>query len=371
MPFRLTRIEGRFMFRFVFIAVLVLAAATPRHAAAEYAWVSSVKTATWGAANKIGQCWDDCTEACSETARGWLRQSVDYLAPTAREEAGRRYGLRLPEKLKTDDKLVVLIQGLDSSTDYWHDLAPLLMQEGYAVAWFAYPNDQPLADSATLLAAEMERWRVAHPRLKADLVCHSMGGIIARAYLEGDQYAGGVRKLLLLAPPNHGSCYSRFSVGCDAVEHFRLWQSDPDWSWTWMITDGLGEARRDLAPGSRFLADLNGRPRRPGVHYTIVAGNRSCGWRYAGTALRWSAACLPGTQWANTVAAKVNGWATDLESRPALNDGLVEIENAILPGVDDVVIVPADHTTIACSRSGRAPVAWPIIKARLASARRK
>jgi hypothetical protein len=193
-----------------------------------------------------------------------------------------------------------------------------------------------------------------------------MGGILARAYVEGDEYTGGVERLVLLAPPNHGSCYSRFSVCCDAVEHFHLWRSEPEWSWTWMVADGLGEARHDIAPGSRFLAELNSHGRRQNVRYTIVAGNRSCGWRYAAGALRWSSVCLPGTQWGNRANEKLHAWAADVESRESTNDGLVTMESALLPGVDDFVILPADHTTLACSRNGQPPVAWPIIQQRLA-----
>lgn len=354
------------MHRFILLIALAFVACLPQPASAEYAWVAQVRQAASRTAVSIGQCWNRCTDACASTTRGWLRKSVDYLAPTAKQEAARRFGLQLPERLGANDRLVVLIHGLDSSGDYWRDLVPLLEQEGYAVARLKYPNDQPLAESAALLAVEMARLRGSYPGVQADLVAHSMGAIVARVYLEGDDYAGGVEQLILLAPPNHGSCYSRFSVLSDVVEHCALWKTDPEWSWTWMITDGLGEARRDIAPGSQFLAQLNAKARRQNVRYTIVAGNRSCGWRYAGNVLRWSTLCMPRCAWSKPAQDKLQLWATRLESRSGVTDGLVKIENALLPGVDDVVIVPADHTTIACSRSGCPPVGWPIIRERLA-----
>src|SRR5439155_6981900 len=39
------------------------------------------------------------------------------------------------------------------------------------------------------------------------------------------------------------------------------------------LGDGLGEAARDLTPGSAFLTALNRLPRRPGVAYHILAGD--------------------------------------------------------------------------------------------------
>lgn len=353
------------MYHRLWIVVIAVVLLAPRSAWAEYAWVTRIKQATANATAKVGQYWDRCSDSCGTTARRWVNNSVDWWSPDARQEAARRVGLRLPEKLQPDDHLIVLVHGLDSDAEYWQDLRPLIEGEGYRVAPLLYPNDQPIADSAGLLAAELTALRAAHPQLKIDILAHSMGGIIARACLEGDDYDGGVGRLVMLAPPNHGSCYSRFSVCCDMVEHFRLWRSDPEWSWTWMITDGLGEARGDIAPGSPFLTDLNARGRRQGVRYTIVAGNRSCGWRYAATAVRWSTVCLPDTQWSSTVGGKLHQWASELEARETSDDGLVEVRNAMLSGVDDVVVVPADHTTIACSRNGCLPVAWPVIKDRL------
>jgi pimeloyl-ACP methyl ester carboxylesterase len=354
------------MYRLVLTAALGIVALLPRPASAEWAWIRHTREFASQAAGGIGRCWNNSVEACAEAARGWVRASVDYLDPNARQEAARRYGLRLPEGLESAQRLVVLIHGLDSSAEHWRDLTPLLEQDGYIVATLAYPNDQPLDDSAALLAGEMARLRGAHPRLAVDIVGHSMGGIIARAYLEGEGYAGGVERLILLAPPNHGSCYSRFSVLSDFVEHCGLCCTEPDWSWTWTVTDGLGEARRDIAPGAVFLQQLNARARRHGVRYTIVAGNRSCGWRYAANVLRWSTICVPDARWSKPLDDKLRGWADGLEARTGSNDGLVEIENALLPGIDDVVIVPADHTTISCSSNGRPPVAWPVIRDRLA-----
>src|SRR5206468_1219628 len=100
------------------------------------------------------------------------------------------------------------------------------------------------------------------------------GGLVARDYLEGDAYAGGVRHLILLGTPNLGSKWATYRIALEAQEHYNLWRHEPTWSPTWMITDGLGEAGRDLKPTSGFLRELNSRPRRVGVAYTIIAGSQ-------------------------------------------------------------------------------------------------
>lgn len=336
-----------------------------RPVSAEYAWVAKIRQAAAHAAEQASDCWHYCTAKCGAATRTCLRRSADWWSPEARGQAAARCGLRLPEQIDSNGRLIVLIHGLDSDADYWNDMLPTMQADGFTAAPFVYPNDQPISDSARLLAAELMALNRAHPKLKTDIVAHSMGGILARAYVEGDEYRGGIQRLILLAPPNQGSCYSRFSICSDAVEHFHLWRSEPNWSWAWMAADGLGEARHDIAPGSTFLAELNRRGRRPGVSYTIIAGNRNCGWRYAGNLVRWSSVCVPGTEWGESCSGQLREWADDIESVASGSDGLVPLESAALSGVDDLVIVPADHTTIACSRNGRPPVAWPIIKDRL------
>lgn len=347
-------------------AVFVVATlCVSRPASAEYAWVTKVRQAVAYTAEQACDCWHDCTETCGAATRRCLRRAADWWSPDARTQTAARCGLRLPEHFDAEGRLVILIHGLDSDADYWNDMLPAIEADGYTTAPFVYPNDQSISESARLLAAELATLSRSHPKLKADIVAHSMGGILARAYVEGDDYQGGIGRLILLAPPNQGSCYSRFSICCDVVEHFHLWRTEPDWSWAWMAADGLGEARRDIAPGSAFLEELNKRGRRPGVRYTIIAGNRNCGWRYAGNLVRWSSICVPGTEWGGCVNGKLKEWADDIESFMSTSDGLVPLASAVLSGVDDLVIVPADHTTIVCSRNGRPPVAWPVIKERL------
>ena len=303
--------------------------------------------------------------AASDRARVWVRTSAARWTPEDRRPS---YGLTLSAPPDDAKPLVVLVHGLDSGAAFWQDLADLLAAEGHQLAYFDFPNDQPIADSAKLLARELQSLHEAHPNLQTALLTHSMGGIVARSYVEGPDYAGGIDRLILLAPPNQGSRYARWNCCSEMAEHFALWRSDPNWHWTWPFIDGVGEAGRDLRPESSFLTNLNARPRREGVSYTIIAGNRSCGWRYTAASLGLVARCVPELRIEadDRLRERLTVWAAQLRDRPAAGDGLVTVASTRLDGVGDFVIVPADHATIACSRDDLPPIAWETIRERLA-----
>ncbi len=130
----------------------------------------------------------------------------------------------------------------------------------------------------------------------------------------------------------------------------------------------MGEAGRDLQPQSKFLSELNAQSRREGVRYTIIAGNRNCGWRYCADGLQCVAGCIP--DWRieadDRMRDGLTSLAAQLRERSAETDGLVLVSNVRLDGVDDFVIVPADHATIARSCDGCPPASWETIKDRLA-----
>jgi pimeloyl-ACP methyl ester carboxylesterase len=301
-----------------------------------------------------------------------VRVFVAYAAPQNTAAQQRRYGLFLPPGFsEADGRLVILIHGLDSGADVWGCLAPRLECEGYRVAYFNYPAAQGIADSAELFAQNMTVLRETFPGLKVDIVAHSMGSLVARSYVEGPQYADGdVDHLLLIAPPNHGSSWAGAEWALKLTRNCDLCMHDPDWHWTWMITDGLGEGARDLKPKSPFLRQLNGRPRRAGVKYTIIAGSQGPGWRIAAGAVAAPAGWVPNrcAEWWGIRHARhgLQHWSDSLRSHTGKSDGPVTVKSARLDGVADLVLLPADHTAMYCAVGGRPPAAWETIRDRLA-----
>lgn len=306
----------------------------------------------------------------TDAARAATRTFTAVVAPEATADQLRTVGLMLPTKLDPTKRLVLLVHGLDSDRTKWFRMADLLADAGYQVGWFSYPSDQPIADSAALFAKHYEAMRDIYPTMPVDVLAHSMGSLVTRSYIESDQYVGGVDHLILIGPPNHGSRWAKYRFALELKEHFDLWRHEPDWSPTWMITDGLGEAGRDLKPRSDFIATLNARPRRADVKYTIIAGDRHPGWRITGNTVAAMSHVVPtraATWWGlRQTVGGINALASAIKDQPSSGDGPVSIKSTKLDGVDDRVVLHADHNALFQPIEGDVPAAWDTIKDRLA-----
>lgn len=315
----------------------------------------------WFDPAKLPKDWDaDCDAAV---------RFMQIAAPDATARQSRRFGLHLPNDLDPTRPLVVLVHGLDGDGASCAQLGALLQKDGHQVAYFSYPADQPLDRSAALLADHLEALRHDFPPLRVELVTQSMGGLIARQYVEGADYAGGIDRLIMIAPPNSGSAWSPLAPIMKLAVNASQWWNDADWSPAWMITQGITQAARDLWPGSRFLIDLNSHPRRAAVRYTIIAGDRPISYRFEAQALeladRVLDAAMPPSWIARQINSAVEGQIQRIGDRTGEGDGPVSVQSARLAGVDDFVIVPADHVSLYKSVQGCTPAAWPIIKDRL------
>ncbi len=302
-----------------------------------------------------------------------IRTFTAAAAPDATANQRREYGLLMPKVVDPRRPMVVLIQGLDCGCGNSMALGQLLEGRGFQPAYFSYPSDGPIEDSAAMLTQNMKAVRETFPQMQVDIVGHSMGGLIARRYVEGDEYAGGVRHLILVATPNGGTRWATFRFALEVVEHYQLWKNDPNWRPSWMITDGLGEAGDDLQPRSDFLTQLNSRPRREGVMYTIIAGDQN-------VIMPMTAHALDGA--ANVLPARVAGWWGFRQTEGALHsaaervslhtgksDGPVSLKSTRLEGVDDYVVVRANHNSLYLSEDGQPPAAWGVIRDRFARLR--
>lgn len=280
-----------------------------------------------------------------------------------------RYGLVLPADYDAKRPLVLLIHGMDSDSHMWGSMVKLLQADGHQVASFAYPDDGAIDEAGMLLADGMADWRIRFPDARPmSVIAHSMGGLVTRHYVEGAGYRGGVERLIMLGTPNHGSTWTGWRWATEWNSQYKTCQRDGNWSWSKLTEDGNGEAATDLKPGSTFLTSLNALPRREGIAYTIVAGNRSAVRQVGADWLACTADWTPKGVWGlrqahEGMAAK----AADLRQVVAECDGPVTLDSAKLDGVEDFVVVSADHTSLAC---GQPPAAWDVIRERLKSVKR-
>jgi pimeloyl-ACP methyl ester carboxylesterase len=299
-----------------------------------------------------------------------VRVFTEVAAPKATAAQRASFGLLLPRKVDETRAMTVLIHGLDCNRFNWAPMADYLERQGHQVAYFTYPSDQPLIDSASLLHDQIAALRDAYPNMVINFVTHSMGALVARQFIESPDYTGGIERLIMIAPPNHGSKWASLRWALELEEHYYLWRDEPGWSPTWMITDGLGEAARDLKSKSLFLKDLNGHPRRDCVRYTIIAGNQHPAARMTGNVLSDTARIVPSKVrdvWG--FRQTYNGLrhaGQNLRESESGSDGPVSVKSTQLDGVSDFVLVHADHATIYMPTKGEPqPPAWAIVSDRL------
>jgi pimeloyl-ACP methyl ester carboxylesterase len=316
----------------------------------------------WVSPSKNWQRIKNCCRSTSDAVSGYCHRKVER----AKADQAKLWGLKLPANLDQERPLVVLIHGLDSDSGVWWSMAKLLEDEHYQVAYFGFPSDGPIQDDADRLASEMAALHEAFPRLRVHLIGHSMGGLIARAYVEGDRYTQPVEHFIAIGPPNHGSPWTRERWLLEAHEQYWLWRSNKDYSPIWMFTDGHGEAADDLKPDSAFLKKLNDRPRRAGVKYTIIAGDHHILSRFGANAIACVEKCVSTKVWGlRQCHSGLDKAATRLAKQCCDSDGVVPIESTKLAGVGDVIVVHADHNSLAMSVRGAAPAAWEAVRARL------
>jgi pimeloyl-ACP methyl ester carboxylesterase len=238
----------------------------------------------------------------------------------------------LPADSALPQRVVVLIHGLDEPGSIFDDLAPALVEQGFTPLYFEYPNDQHIADSADLLHLALLRLKNRRVE-RADLVCHSMGGLVALDCLTRDtMYSGDttrndrlpdIDQWITVGTPFRGSPFAGLRLIAEWREQAVRWtdavtNGGPTPNGT--HADGSGEAGEDLAPDSEFLTDLNLRPFPTGARLTVIYGVVAPGVDIGG-----------------------NG--------EELGDGVVPVWSAIPEGATDVVQLGDNHRAMLKSAS--------------------
>jgi pimeloyl-ACP methyl ester carboxylesterase len=279
-------------------------------------------------------------------ARNWLREKLIC------EDDYSRYGLQLDDEqqIPINGRVVILVHGFNSTPQQNAAVLTTVRSAGLRCGSFAYPNDHTVLASAQLLSSELRRFGRLHPRCRVVLVCHSMGSLVARACLEDPRYdPGNVERLIMIAPPTHGTLIAHFAVGSDLWEHWLSRRDGGPWRRTRdSIVDGLGEAADDLCPNSAFLHDLNSRPRNSRVRYTVFLGT---GARFNEAQLAWirdsvcdQLAKMPGGE---GCADRLESILSDIDELvEGKGDGVVAVKRGRLDGVSDTLVMPFGHLAV-------------------------
>ncbi len=285
-------------------------------------------------------------DLADHSLRHWVRERLYD------EAAAARYGLHLDADWHSaaaaspDAPLVVLIHGFNSSTDKNAGILAPIRAADLPLAAFVYPNDWDLERSAALLSQALAEFAAQHGDRPVALVTHSMGGLVARACIENPELdPGNVTRLIMIAPPTHGSLMAHASFAGDLWEHWIARRDGSVWRrWKDSVVDGLGEASDDLVPGSPFLTVLNARPRNARVRYAIFLGTHSPVSAGEMRLVRWALGRAARAEGLGRYAGSADAMLADLDELvDGRGDGVVAVKRGRLDGVNDVVELPFDH----------------------------
>ncbi len=199
-------------------------------------------------------------------------------------------------------KAVILVHGIIRSSKSFSKMKTALEKDGYTVVSFDYPSTRmTMADSADYLTKTINSLEGID---QIDLVCHSMGGLLVRAYLQQNEgnHDKRIGRLVMVATPNLGA------------EMANVMQKNLAYQWV------FGPA------GQELVKDQNGAIAAlpiPDFEFGIVAGAR-------GTDTGWNP-LVPGDDdgTVSVTSTKLPG-AKDFKTIPALHSFLVEDQKAII-----------------------------------------
>lgn len=285
----------------------------------------------------------------------WTRR-LRGLADRASEAAKRRenYGMHALPSYRPNDPsrpTICMVHGLNSSSGGFVYVIPWLEEAGYGIVIYDYPFNQPIGESCAAFARDWAAFRKKTGDGQSwAIFAHSMGALLARSLVEDDAtWAGDVSSLIMIAPVNQGSNLARVQTVVQLLNGLQSINEKKTSRAMLHLADGTGQSARDMLPGNPFLKKLNRRPRRAGVAYHIIAGDRGLLTPEArvrietqlGLTSRNAGLFGQLAQAANTNLSGVLDELTD-----GTGDGAVSIAHTRLDGVDDHVVIHANHAEL-------------------------
>ena len=142
---------------------------------------------------------------------------------------------------------VLLLHGYGCNSGYWSHLAALLDAAGISHATLDLePITGDIDDYVPLVQRAAESLCAASGAPKLVIVAHSMGGLVARAWLR-KHGAARVARVITLGTPHHGTCLASFGVGRNAAQMRRAGPAEGlESEWLRALAAGESDATRAL-----------------------------------------------------------------------------------------------------------------------------
>ncbi len=165
---------------------------------------------------------------------------------------------------------VILVHGWMGDPHVWDDLDPFLKSKGIQTFIFDYSDDN--TNDPRIIEARFEQWiqdEIRNPAKgnyqgKFDIVCHSMGALVTRWYMEKEGGGSNVRQWIGICPVNNGAAIADFNENFPDLVIQILDIFNPNLADT--------PAVRQMNTESRTVTDLQTAGRSPGVIYRVITG---------------------------------------------------------------------------------------------------
>lgn len=176
------------------------------------------------------------------------------------------------------DHVAIFIHGFTANSGYLGTMMQEFVINGFVALAFNYPSHNGIDSAATELAEAMKAldelaMGSISNRRKVVLVCHSMGGLVARAFLSlngGNQF---VKKVITLGTPHDGTL-----TNSGLIHYFATWGE----YYTGLTTGGYSSSCRSALQlmmkdgwNPLLLQLIAAQPVNPDVEFLSISGGRS------------------------------------------------------------------------------------------------
>lgn len=161
---------------------------------------------------------------------------------------------------------VLLIHGYGCNSGYWYPLSKKLFRAGithYAIDM--EPIFGGIDDYVPLVRQEIAKLCAETDSERIIILAHSMGGLVARAYLRDHGYSH-IAKIITLGTPHHGTVLANCAVGLNSKQMRRLGRFPLEKSSDWLTA--LTESEKDVRY-TLFTSIYS-------LHDNIIAPQSSC-----------------------------------------------------------------------------------------------
>jgi triacylglycerol esterase/lipase EstA (alpha/beta hydrolase family) len=182
-------------------------------------------------------------------AAGWLRLLGEEFAASMLQSSWSMPRAAPRQTINTGSRRppVLLLHGYGCNSGYWSHLAALLDAARISYATLDLePITCGIDDYVPLVQRAAERLCAQTGAAKLVIVAHSMGGLVARAWLR-KHGAARVARVITLGTPHHGTCLASFGVGRNAAQMRRAGPADGlESDWLRVLAAGESAATRAL-----------------------------------------------------------------------------------------------------------------------------